>query len=69
MMNNTRVMSMKESQVFLNLTGGLKFNGYSRTKTYPWIEKTQRQYKYLARPRLQACLYALGWPSSVDPRT
>ena len=53
MMNDTRVMSMEELQAFLNSSGGLKFNGYSRTETYAWIEKTLRQYHYLARPRAQ----------------
>ena len=49
----TSVMSMEELQVFLNSSGGLKFNGYSRTETYAWIEKTLRQYKYLARSRME----------------
>ncbi len=53
MMNDTRVMSMEELQAFLNSSGGLKFNGYSRTETYAWIEKTLRQYKYLARSRME----------------
>ncbi len=53
MMNDTRVMSMEELQVFLRSSGSLKFNGYSRTEAYAWIEKTLRQYKYLARPRAE----------------
>jgi hypothetical protein len=53
MMNDTRVMSMEELQPFLNSSGSLKFNGYSRTETYAWIEKTLRQYKYLARSRME----------------
>ncbi len=50
MMNDTRVMSMEELQVFLNSSGSLEFDGYSRTEAYAWIEKILRQYKYLARP-------------------
>ena len=53
MMNDTRVMSMEELQVFLRSSGSLKFNGYSRTETYAWMEKTLRQYKYLARSRVE----------------
>jgi hypothetical protein len=53
MMKDARVMSMEELQVFLNSSGNLKFNGYSRPETYAWIEKTLRQYKYLARPRAE----------------
>ena len=34
MMNDTRVMSIEELQVFLRSSGSLKFNGYSRTETY-----------------------------------
>jgi len=49
----TDVMSMEELQVFLNSSGSLKFNGYSRPETYAWMEKTLRQYNYLARPRAQ----------------
>ena len=53
MMNDTRVMSIEELRVFLRSSGSLKFNGYSRTEAYAWIEKTLRQYKYLARPRAE----------------
>ena len=53
MMNDTRVMSMEELQVFLRSSGSLKFNGYSRTEAYAWIEKTLRQYHYLTRPRAE----------------
>ncbi|MCK4246270.1 hypothetical protein KAX14_03450 [Candidatus Bipolaricaulota bacterium] len=53
MMNDTRVMSMEELQVFLRSSRSLKFNGYSRAEAYAWIEKTLRQYKYLARPRAE----------------
>jgi len=53
MMNDTRVMSMEELQIFLNSSDSLKFNGYPRTETYAWIEKTLRQYKYLARSRVE----------------
>ena len=51
MMNDTRVMSMEELQVFLNSSDSLKSNGYSRPEIYAWIEKTLRQYNYLARPK------------------
>ena len=51
MMNDTRVMSMEELQVFLNSSDSLRFNGYSRPETYAWIEKILRQYNYLARPK------------------
>jgi len=51
--SQTGVMSMEELQIFLNSSGSLKFNGYSRTETYAWIEKTLRQYKYLARSRVE----------------
>jgi len=53
MMNDTRVMSTEELQAFLRSTGSLKFNGYSRTEAYAWMEKTLRQYKYLACSRAQ----------------
>jgi len=53
MMKDTRVMSMEELQAFLNSSGSLNFNGYSHTETYACIEKTLRQYKYLARPRAE----------------
>jgi hypothetical protein len=53
MMTDARVMSMEELQAFLNSSGSLEFNGYSRTETYAWIEKTLRQYKYLACSRVE----------------
>ena len=56
MMNGTRVMSMEELQVFLNSSSSLKFSGYSRTETYAWIEKTLRQYQYLACSRVEKSL-------------
>lgn len=46
-------MSMEELQFFLNSSDSLKFHGHSRTETYAWIEKTLRQYKYLACPRAE----------------
>ena len=53
MMNDTRVMSIEELQAFLNSSDGLNFSGCSRSEAYAWIEKTLRQYKYLARPRAE----------------
>ena len=53
MMKDARVMSMEKLQFCLNSSDSLKFNGHSRTETYAWIEKTLRQYKYLACPRAE----------------
>ena len=53
MMNDTRVMSMEELQAFLTSSDGLIFSGCSRPEAYAWMEKTLRQYKYLARPRVE----------------
>jgi len=53
MMNDARVMSMEELQVFLNSSDILNFNGYSRLETYAWMEKTLCQYQYLACSRVE----------------
>jgi len=67
MMNDTRVMSMEQLQAFLRSSRSLKFNGYSRTEAYAWIEKTLLQYKYLARPRAQKGLLRQYLRNGVYP--
>ena len=57
MTNDTRVMSMEKLQAFLNSSDGLKFSGCSRPEAYAWIEKTLRQYQYLARPGQRRASY------------
>jgi len=55
-MRDSRPMSVEELQAFLSSSQALEFAGQSREQTYEWIERTLRQYDYLARPRPEKSL-------------
>lgn len=46
-------MSIDELQALLRSRQALTFTGQSRARTYTWIERTLRQYGYLARSRAE----------------
>lgn len=51
MIRDSRPMSTDELRAFLYSSKALAFTGLSRPQTYAWIERTLRQYSYLARSR------------------
>jgi len=53
MMKDSRSMSTMELWSFLRSSEALVFTSSSRAETYPWIERTLRQYKYLSRSRTE----------------